>query len=76
MPEEEKVWTDEQIDEAAQKIDDLIDASGVVEMLDGPGAKLMLNTANNLITQYAPKWSWVMIQSAMTAFLNWEKPSM
>ena len=72
---EEKVWTEDQIEQAAQKIDDLVEANGIVEMFDGPAAKIALQAINNLITKYAPKWSWVMIQSGMVAFLNWEKPT-
>ena len=73
MPDE-KVWTDEQVAQATEKIDELIVLDGVAEMVDGPTIKILLNTANNLISKHAPKWSWGMIQAGMAAFLAWEKP--
>jgi hypothetical protein len=69
------IWTEEQIDQAAEKIDLLIKAKGIVEMLDGPAAKAVLNLANRMAFQYAPTWTHGMIGQAMITFLEWEIPS-
>lgn len=69
------IWTDDQIKEASEKIDLLIKAKGVIEMFDGPAAKSLLNLANKLAYQYAPKWLHGVIYEGMVSFLKWEIPA-
>ena len=69
------IWTDDQIDQAGEKIDLLIKAKGIIEMVDGPAAKALLNLINRLAFQYVPEWLHGMIYQAMVSFLEWEIPA-
>jgi len=64
------ILTPEQKNQLTEKLDELIELKGFVEVIDGPSIKILLGLLDTLISKYIPQQYYPAIREAVNGFLT------